>query len=207
MIFVIMYASNKKIIESKIHSSILLIAVFVNICVWFLEQIVSINFEFLSVSYIITELFLIELHMIIEENHSKEANLTINNEQIETTLTPISNIENDNNNENTLNNQNKYPDIKSIDISSSNSINEMDDDLLKLNFFESQLKFLTPKEREIYDLYISGKRTKDIIDCLNITENTLKYHNKNIYSKLGVTSRKQLLAFASTIELSSKEKN
>lgn len=31
---------------------------------------------------------------------------------------------------------------------------------------------------------------------LNIKEDTLKFHNKNIYSKLGVTSRKQLLHFA-----------
>lgn len=205
MVYVIIYASNKKKIESKVHSSILLIAVFVNICVWFLEQIVIINFEFLSVSYIITELFLIGLHMIIEENDFKEANLTIKNEQSESNLTVSSSIENDNNNENTFNNPENSTDIESNDTSLSSFINEKDDDLLKLKYFESQLKFLTPKEREIYDLYVSGKGTKDIIDCLNITENTLKYHNKNIYSKLGVTSRKQLLAFASTIELSSEE--
>ena len=35
---------------------------------------------------------------------------------------------------------------------------------------------------------------------LNITENTVKYHNKNIYSKLGVTSRKQLLLIADAIK-------
>ena len=29
---------------------------------------------------------------------------------------------------------------------------------------------------------------------LSITENTLKFHNKNLYGKLGVSSRKQLLA-------------
>jgi DNA-binding CsgD family transcriptional regulator len=28
---------------------------------------------------------------------------------------------------------------------------------------------------------------------LDITENTLKYHNRNIYGKLGVSSRKQML--------------
>ena len=30
----------------------------------------------------------------------------------------------------------------------------------------------------------------------HIKENTLKYHNRNIYSKLGVSSRKQLLQIA-----------
>jgi len=35
---------------------------------------------------------------------------------------------------------------------------------------------------------------------LDIKENTLKYHNKNIYSKLGVSSRKQLVMIASTLK-------
>ena len=41
---------------------------------------------------------------------------------------------------------------------------------------------------------LSGCGTKEILDRLNIKENTLKYHNKNIYAKLGITSRKQLVA-------------
>jgi DNA-binding CsgD family transcriptional regulator len=32
------------------------------------------------------------------------------------------------------------------------------------------------------------------MEQLNIKENTLKFHNKNIYGKLGVSSRKQLIA-------------
>ena len=35
---------------------------------------------------------------------------------------------------------------------------------------------------------------------LNIKENTLKFHNKNLYSKLGVSSRKQLLEIYRTIK-------
>ena len=35
------------------------------------------------------------------------------------------------------------------------------------------------------------------MEMSGIKENTLKYHNKNIYNKLGVSSRKQLLRFAS----------
>ena len=37
------------------------------------------------------------------------------------------------------------------------------------------------------------------MDELSIKENTLKYHNKNIYSKLGISSRKQLLEIASAV--------
>jgi DNA-binding CsgD family transcriptional regulator len=55
------------------------------------------------------------------------------------------------------------------------------------------LSNLTPTERIIYDMYISKNTTKEIMAALNIKENTLKFHNKNIYSKLGVSSRKQLI--------------
>ena len=64
------------------------------------------------------------------------------------------------------------------------------------NFFVENLGMLTPAEYRIYELYLSGKSAKQIAEILNITENTLKYHNKNIYSKLGISSRKQLLRFA-----------
>jgi len=64
------------------------------------------------------------------------------------------------------------------------------------NFFIENLGMLTPAEYRVYELYLSGKTAKQIAEILNITENTLKYHNKNIYSKLGISSRKQLLRYA-----------
>lgn len=48
----------------------------------------------------------------------------------------------------------------------------------------------------IYELYVSGKTTSEIAAIIGIKENTMKFHNKNIYNKLGVTSRKQFLRFA-----------
>lgn len=62
--------------------------------------------------------------------------------------------------------------------------------------FVKNLDALTPTERKIYGLYIDNRKTKEICEALDITENTLKYHNKNIYSKLGVSSRKQLKKLA-----------
>ncbi len=64
---------------------------------------------------------------------------------------------------------------------------------------------LTPKERSIFDLYMEGKKAKEIRVLADINENTLKYHNKNIYSKLGVTSRKQLLEFAALMKIKQEE--
>ena len=64
-------------------------------------------------------------------------------------------------------------------------------------YFICNLKTLTPSEYRIYELYLAGKSAKEIMEITGTTENTLKYHNKHIYSKLGISSRKQLLRFAS----------
>ena len=61
--------------------------------------------------------------------------------------------------------------------------------------FIDNLATLTPKEEDIFNLYVQGCSTKAIISQHGITENTLKYHNKNIYSKLGVKTRKELLQY------------
>lgn len=68
--------------------------------------------------------------------------------------------------------------------------------LEEYEFFVCNLGTLSATEYRVYELYLAGKSAKQIIEILGISENTLKYHNKNIYSKLGVTSRKQLLRFA-----------
>ncbi len=68
--------------------------------------------------------------------------------------------------------------------------------LEEYEYFVCNLGTLTPAEYRVYELYLEGKTAKEIIVILGITENTLKYHNRNIYSKLGISSRKQLLRYA-----------
>lgn len=60
---------------------------------------------------------------------------------------------------------------------------------------------LTPAERKIFTYYLSGKSVKEILAIAAIKESTLRYHNKNIYSKLGVNSLKQLLRYAALMQL------
>ncbi|BEU88223.1 hypothetical protein TAMA11512_16870 [Selenomonas sp. TAMA-11512] len=62
-------------------------------------------------------------------------------------------------------------------------------------FFLDNLSDLTPKERAVFDAYADGLSSKEVMDALGITENTIKFHNKNIYSKLGVKSKKELLLY------------
>ena len=68
--------------------------------------------------------------------------------------------------------------------------------LADYEYFICNLATLTPTEYRIYDLYLAGKSATEIATIIGIKENTMKYHNKNIYSKLGISSRKQLLRFA-----------
>ena len=72
-------------------------------------------------------------------------------------------------------------------------------------YFLCNLKTLTPQEMRIYELYAEGKTTAEIAAVIGIKENTMKYHNKNIYSKLGVSSRKQFLRFASLKQIQDKK--
>lgn len=172
MIATIIHSMIKKKLESVAHAVILIVAVFVNICVWLLEQLVRIDFEFLSVSYIITELFLISVYLMMQNQEilisSLQAKLA----------------------------KNSAPTRSEPDKDSPEFIEQC-------KYFLAQLPRLTPSERAIYDCYLAGKSTKEVLAEMNIGENTLKFHNKNLYSKLGVSSRKQLIVYAKTINASS----
>lgn len=71
--------------------------------------------------------------------------------------------------------------------------------------FKAGLKTLTEKEREVFELYLSGKTPKEIAPLLNIQESTLKYHNHNLLGKLGVSSRKQMLRYAAVWQQEQKK--
>ena len=191
MIATIVFATIKKKIESSIHAVILAIAVFVNIGVWLLEQIVKIDFELLSVSYIVSELFLLGLYLLLQEN-GVLSSLTIKPD-LKSTNDTLLKSETKENPEST-----ETPDSAQADPNSQNN-NTEEEFRIKCVYFSSRLCTLTPTERAIYSLYLKGKSTKEIMTELSIKENTLKYHNKNIYSKLGVSSRKELLRIALSI--------
>ncbi|MBR2044417.1 MAG: hypothetical protein IJ946_08805 [Clostridia bacterium] len=153
MIAVMIYARVKGKLSSTLRAIFLITAVFINITVWLLEQLVNIDFELLSFSYITSEAFLLGLSLLIQENEKR-----------------IEAIMKDNS-------RNECPTFTEEEIS----------------YFKRGITELTKTEKIIFDYYILGHSTKEIREKMNITENTLKYHNKNIYGKLGVTSRKQLV--------------
>ncbi len=56
-----------------------------------------------------------------------------------------------------------------------------------------QMDRLSKREREVVELLLEGKSNKQIAFSLQITENTVEFHLKNIYSKYEVSSRTELI--------------
>ena len=128
MVATIVYATVKDKLDSLTYAVILAIAVFVNIGVWLIEQLVYIPFEVLSLSYIISECFLLGLHM-----------LRVETEKLKTPAPAQSH---------------KRP--------------EPPQDPETVRLFREGLDRLTPKEKEIYDCYVSGMTTDVIMEKLAI---------------------------------------
>ena len=195
MIAVIAQASAQKRLTSPAQAFILLGAVLVNILVWLLEQLVSIDFEMLSISYLISELFLLGVYVLQQEHaaHTPEPAVIcppVDGEPLHAAVNsrPSSAV------------QDETDGLDLSDLSKEKERKKERSFSEQCAYLESQLYRLTPAERVIYDLYLDGMGTKEILVQLNITQNTLKYHNKNIYSKLGVSSRKELVALAKALE-------
>ena len=171
MVAIIIRAQMKKTIDTTSHAIIIAIAVLVNIGVWLTEQLVSMDFEFLSISYIISELFLLGVHLVMKENHRLQELV----KQVESTQ---------------INSQEKN---SSLDLMLETPIVAEAFDPESIEVFIKGIGQLTPTEKAIYEAYIARVTTKEIMANMNIKESTLKYHNRNIYGKLGVSTRKELL--------------
>jgi DNA-binding NarL/FixJ family response regulator len=55
---------------------------------------------------------------------------------------------------------------------------------------------LTVREREVLELLVTGATNRRIAETLVVTENTVKYHLKNILQKLHLHNRAEVVAFA-----------
>jgi DNA-binding CsgD family transcriptional regulator len=169
MVAAILHAAAAKKLESTGHAAILAITVLANLGVWFAEQLSSFNFEFLSISYIISECFLLGLHLMISETERNRLQ-PAQPSSMPTTAAAV-------------------PDAPSPALEPPQPAV----DQAQVDLFAAGLATLTPKEQSILECYARGMTTVQIMEELAIKENTLKFHNKNLYSKLSVSSRKQLL--------------
>jgi len=61
--------------------------------------------------------------------------------------------------------------------------------------FLENIKTLSPAERNVFNLYVRGYKAQEIADRLYLSINTIKTHNRRIFTKLNVSTRKELLVY------------
>ncbi len=222
MVAVIAYATIRRKVSSNAYAIVLATAVLVNIGVWFLEQLVSIDFEFLSVSYIISECFLLGLHVTVPRGFPGGEGESVDGrggaagerggarsgaageglvefvgegEGLAAVNANITDPAGENERVGAAGLDGAFREGSGSQLSSQLSA---EDEALR-EVFLAGLSRLTRTERAVYELHLEGKGTREIMAALDIKENTLKFHNKNLYAKLGVSSRKQLVERARSI--------
>ena len=67
MVACIIQSVRKKMIASQRHAAVLAVIVFGNIAIWFVEKFIPWDFEFLSVSYLFSEIILLALSWMMQE--------------------------------------------------------------------------------------------------------------------------------------------
>ncbi len=174
MVAVVITAFIKKKVESFSVSIALLVAVLLNIVVWFIEQLYRIDFEFLSVSYIVTEIFMLFIYSILDEyrhNHVPLPDGQIFDSAEQTGVQPAN--------------------------SAPLPAGTYNWDRLVLAW--PALAGLTSREIEVFMMLLENKRRKDIAERMYVSENTVKKHTSHIFEKLAVTSRNEIIEHVNSI--------
>ena len=167
MVAMIWYAAKKQRLSSFKYTILLFVAVLLNIGVWAVEQCFDENFEFLCVSYIVTEVILLLLYSMLRDYGIVQPDGQVVSAQMLTQL----------------NTRRITP----------GALPPGMEDLLRA--FAEKVRTLSSAERRILDFYIEGHDTADIPDLAFISIHTVKKHNHSIYQKLGVASRDELLLY------------
>lgn len=61
---------------------------------------------------------------------------------------------------------------------------------------------LTPREKHVLRLVMSGYSNKEIAGAIHVSGNTVKFHLKNVYSKIGANHRAHAVAIATSMGFS-----
>jgi DNA-binding CsgD family transcriptional regulator len=158
MVVCIIQSIKLKMIASQKHATLMAAIVFGNIAVWLVEKFIPWDFEFLSVSYLFSEVIFLGLYWMMQD-------------YVRTDLLPEQEI---------------VIEIKNSDM----PIEEKTDMVISmLNPKEP----LSAREREILGYVILNKRRREIAEQMYLSENTVKSYTRTLYTKLGVSSREEIL--------------
>lgn len=167
MIAIIWYSYKKQRLASYKYAIFLMVAVLLNIGVWAVEQAVDIDFEFLSISYVVTEMILLLIYDILRDYGIVQSGGVLSSAQM-------------------LNQ------LKSDQISATSLPPGMED---MLHRFSEKVMTLSPAEFRILNYYIEGYEIAEIPELAFISSHTVKKHNRSIYHKLDVVSRDELMLY------------
>ncbi len=162
MVAVIAYTAVKKTVVSSKHTVFLAFVIIGNIAIWLVENMIHSSFEFLSISYILTEGMILFLYSILQDYGLKDTpqNVDAITEQH----------------------------IETVEIIKAFS-DEQIDSIMK-NW--SAVDTLSQREKEVLRFLLENKKRKVIAETLFVTESTIKKHTAAIYRKLETANRTEL---------------
>ena len=172
MVGSILYSVRKKHAVSHKFAVLLACIVLSNMAIWFVEQLINWDFEFLSVSYIMTGLLLMLLFDMIQDYAPYQSN----QEGVRSAAIP----------ENCPDEDGKAQKADAAPTLSAERVMQI------LENWPNR-DSLTAREMEVLKPLLLNKRRKEIAQELYVSENTVKKHISNIYFKLNISSRRELL--------------
>ncbi|MBR3816969.1 MAG: hypothetical protein IKJ27_09610 [Clostridia bacterium] len=161
----VVYAVMRKKLGSYKYAAMLALVVLLNMLIWFLEQLVDTDFEFLSVSYIVSELLLLFIYGMLNDQNELHRNLERITAQADKKQERVID---------------KKPAFTAQQLERAAEI-------------ISRNEKLTSREEEVLKLTLMGQKRKAVADELCVSENTVKTHLSHIFAKAGVSSKKELL--------------
>ena len=167
MLLCIAYAAKHKRLSSPKYTTFLLVTVLLNVGVWLVEQTINEEFEFLSVSYMITAVLLLLIYNMLCDYGIIRPETGVLSVQMLTQL-----------NTRQINPGALPPDMEKM-----------------FRGFAERAETLTSAERRILNYYIDGNDIAEIPDLAFISIHTVKKHNRSIYQKLGISSRDELMLY------------
>jgi len=75
----------------------------------------------------------------------------------------------------------------------------------EMETLRSRLETLTPREREVFRLVVTGMLNKQVAFDLGTTEKTIKVHRGRVMEKMGAQSLADLVRFAEKLGIGSSE--
>ena len=167
MVAIILHAQKTQRLTSPKYTMLLMAAVLLNIGVWAVEQAIDIDFEFLSVSYIVTEVMLLLIYGMLRDYGIVQPGGSLVSVQMLTQLYTRQ-----------IESAKLPPDMEAL-----------------FHAFAEKVATLSSAERRILDYYIEGHDPAEIPDLAFISIHTVKKHNRSIYQKLEVASRDELMLY------------